>query len=96
MALLDEIRAKRDIILKTAEECGLTNVRVFGSVARGEETDESDVDFLVSMLPHAKLLSLVGFEQALAENLHRKVDVLDENTLHWYIKDNILKDASAV
>jgi uncharacterized protein len=94
MALLDEIHAKRDIILKTAEECGLTNVRVFGSVARGEETDESDVDILVSRIPNAsKGLRTYGFPAELEKIIARNIDFVVDSTLHWAIRDRVLKEA---
>jgi predicted nucleotidyltransferase len=56
----DQLRENRDQILKIAERHGARNVRVFGSVARGEADDQSDIDLLVDMEPGRSLLDLGG------------------------------------
>ena len=90
------IRAKREEILRFAAEHGAFNVRVFGSVARGDERGDSDVDFLVDMEPGRSLLDLGGLLMDLQDLLGRKVGVVTEKALHWYIRDRVLKEAVAV
>ena len=53
---LDTLKAYRDDILAIAESCHAPNIRVFGSVARGESTDSSDVDFLIDVTPEQSVL----------------------------------------
>jgi predicted nucleotidyltransferase len=66
----------REQILRIAAKHGARNVRVFGSVVRGDDRADSDVDLLVEMAHDRSLLDLVGLEQALEELLRRHVDVL--------------------
>lgn len=97
MALLDEIRAKRDIILKVADECGLTNIRVFGSVARGEETPDSDIDFLVDVNPNdVKGFETFGFPDELEEVFGRKIDMVFASGLYHVIRDRVLNEAKPI
>ena len=83
----------REKILKIAANYGAYNVRVFGSVARGEETPQSDIDFLVDMQPGRSLLDLGGLLYDLQELLQTDVDVVTENGLRPRIKEGILKEA---
>ena len=87
------LRGKREEILRIAARWGAYNVRVFGSVARGEADTESDIDFLVKMEPGRSLFDLGGLLMDLQKLLNRNVDVVTENGLHWYIKDRILSEA---
>jgi predicted nucleotidyltransferase len=72
---LDELRARRDEILAVAASWGATNVRVFGSVARGEATDGADVDLLVDLERERTLLDLGGLVMDLRDLLGVPVDV---------------------
>ena len=72
---LDELRARRDEILAIATRWGASNVRVFGSVARGEATDGADVDLLVDLEPERTLLDLGGLLMDLRDLLGVPVDV---------------------
>jgi predicted nucleotidyltransferase len=74
---LDTLRERRREILSVAERRGARNVRVFGSVARGEASAESDVDFLVDMDPGRTVLDLSELILDLQEMLRRKVDVVE-------------------
>ena len=74
---LDDLRARREEILRIAAARGAYNVRVFGSVARGEAGPESDVDFLVDLEPGHTLFDLSELILDLEEALGRKVDVLE-------------------
>jgi hypothetical protein len=89
-ALLQE---KREEILRIAAKHGARNIRVFGSVVRGEAGPESDIDFLVELEPDRSLLDHVALLQDLEDVLGRKVDVVTENGLHWYIRERVKKEA---
>ena len=84
---------KRDEILRLAVLHGAGNVRVFGSVARGEDRDDSDIDLLVMMEDGRSLFDLVRFWTGVSTLLEREVDVVDEGSLSPYIKDRVLTDA---
>jgi len=71
-------------------------VRVFGSVARGDADEESDVDFLVTLEPGRSLLDLGGLLMELSELLGREVDVVTEEGLRERIRDRILREAVPV
>jgi predicted nucleotidyltransferase len=74
---LEGLRARRDEILKVAELRGARNVRVFGSVARGEASVDSDIDLLVDMEPDRTALDLSELILDLEETLGRRVDVVE-------------------
>ncbi len=93
MSIDELLKAKRDEILRIASKYGARNVRIFGSVARGEASPESDIDFLVDMEAGRSLLDHVGLWQDLEDLLGCKVDLVSERALHWYIRDRVLKDA---
>ena len=87
------LQAKRRHILRAAARHGASNIRVFGSAARGEATEESDVDFLVDVEPRHSAWFPVGLVADLEELLDCKVDVVTEESLHWYIRDRVLEEA---
>lgn len=92
--LLDELlQAKREDILQTAHKYGAYNVRVFGSVARGEADEKSDIDLLVDMEKGRSLLDLAGLLVDLEELLGCKVDVVPEDSLRERIRGRVLKEA---
>lgn len=93
MSVDELLKTKREDVLRVAARHGARNVRVFGSAAKGEAGPTSDVDFLVEMEPGRSLLDLVGLWQDLEELLGRKVDVVEDEGLHWYIRDRVLKEA---
>jgi predicted nucleotidyltransferase len=93
---LENLRQKRDQILRITESYGARNVRIFGSVARGEESPESDLDLLVDLEPDRNLLDLSHLIIDLQDLLGRKVDVVEPEGLHWYIRDRVLKEAVAL
>ncbi|MGD0092801.1 MAG: nucleotidyltransferase family protein [Planctomycetota bacterium] len=91
---MDEIlKDKRDEVLRIAAKHGAYNVRVFGSVARGDARPDSDVDFLIQAGPHRTFFFPGGLVADLEDLLGRKVDVVTEKALHWYIRDRVLKEA---
>jgi uncharacterized protein len=90
---LHALRERRSEILAVAERRKASNVRVFGSVSRGDSDVESDVDFLVEMAPGATLFDLIGLEQDLADLLGRPVDVLTENAISRHMREDPRKHA---
>lgn len=90
---LEELRkTHREAILRIAAEYGVTDIRVFGSVARGEATEGSDIDLLVR-LSRPLGLDFFDFEDRLEKTLGVEMDVVTENGLHHLLKDRILSDA---
>jgi len=96
MDIYDLLREKRTEILRTAIEHGAYNIRIFGSVARGEAEAASDVDFLVDMEPGRSLLDLGGLLMDLQNLLGCSVDVVTEKGLRKRIRDQVLKEAVAL
>ena len=90
---LDQLRARRDEVLRLAEQHGAINVRVFGSVARDEADFESDIDFLVDFQPGTSMWDIIGLWQDLSELLGCEVSVITESTLEGRFKQSVLKDA---
>ena len=94
MTLKQLIQDKREDILKIATKHGAFNVRVFGSVARGEETENSDIYFLIDYdLAKTSPWFPGGLLVDLEDLLGCKVDVVTEKSLHHLIKQRILKEA---
>jgi hypothetical protein len=93
MSLRELLKEKREEILSIATKYGAFNVRIFGSVARGEETADSDVDFLVELEPGRNLLDRIALIQDLEDLLERKVDVATVKGLREYFRDRILNEA---
>jgi predicted nucleotidyltransferase len=90
------VKSKRDDILRVAAQHGARNVRVFGSVARGEADDASDVDFLVEMEPGRSLLDLGGLQVEFESLLGRHVDVVTVGGLKARIRNAALAEAIPV
>ena len=93
MNLEELIKAKREEILAAAARRGAKNVRIFGSVARGEAGPESDLDILVDMEPGRSLFDLGGLLTDLQELLGCKVDVVTEAGLRQRIRQRVLREA---
>jgi predicted nucleotidyltransferase len=93
MGIDELLKEKREEILAIAAKHGAYNVRVFGSVARGEATDRSDVDFLVEIEQGRTLFDRIALIQELEDFLGRKVDVAKPENLHRYIRDRVLQEA---
>jgi len=93
MSLNEILREKREEILKIAAKHGAYNVRIFGSVARGEANEQSDVDVLVELEPVRSLLDLGGLLMDLENLLRRKVDVVTVRGLKKRIRERVLKEA---
>jgi len=93
---LDALRVHRREILELAARHGVRHVRVFGSIARGDDRHDSDVDLLVNVEPGRTLLDVIGFEQDVEELLGRSVDVLTDGGLSPYLEQRILSEATAL
>jgi len=93
MNVLEDLRAKRREILQIAAKRGARNVRIFGSAARGEADERSDVDVLVDMEPGRSLLDMGGLLMDLQELLGRRVDVVSERGLRERIRERVLREA---
>jgi len=87
------LKAKRAEILRIAARHGARNVRLFGSVARGEADAESDVDVLVDMEPGRSLLDMGGLLMDLQDLLGCRVDVVSERGLRERIRERVLQEA---
>ncbi|MBR8832387.1 MAG: hypothetical protein N5P05_001851 [Chroococcopsis gigantea SAG 12.99] len=93
MGIKELLKNKREEILTIAAQHGASNIRVFGSVARGEATNNSDVDFLVELSPERSLLDQIGLIQDLEKLLGVRVDVAELDGLHKLIRDTVLSEA---
>jgi predicted nucleotidyltransferase len=91
--LAELVKEKRADILALAAKHGARNVRVFGSVARGDADEQSDIDFLVQMEPGRSLLDLGGLQYDLEQLLGCRVDVVTEQGLKARLREKILGEA---
>jgi predicted nucleotidyltransferase len=87
------LRRQRRRLLDAAEKHGVGSLRVFGSLARGEEKAASDVDLLVDLKPGRTLLNLAAFRREAAEILDLPVDVATADMLKERIRDEVLGEA---
>ena len=92
----EALAAHRDKLLAIAAGHGASNLRVFGSVAKGADKEGSDIDLLVDVRQGTSLFDLVGLQQDFEDALGMKVDLLTEPELHPLIKDRILTEARAL
>ncbi|MDE3242266.1 MAG: nucleotidyltransferase family protein [Nitrospirota bacterium] len=92
MGINELLRTRREEILRIAAKHGAHNVRVFGSVARGEADETSDVDFLVEMEPGRSLLDHAGLILDLEELLKCPVDVASERGLRTKVRKRVMKE----
>lgn len=96
MTQAELLQEKREEILRIAKKYGAYHVRVFGSVARGEADEKSDIDLLVDMERGRSLLDLAGLLVDLEDLLGCAVDVVPEDSLRERIRSRILKEAIAL
>jgi len=87
------LRAKRDDILRIAAMHGASNVRVFGSVARGDSDEQSDIDLLVAFEPGRSLLDHAALWLELQATLGRDVDVVSDRGIKPRIRERVLREA---
>jgi len=97
MVTLDTLRReKRAEILRLAELHGCHNVRVFGSVATGENRPDSDIDFLVDLESGRTVFDLAGFLGDLRGLLEAEIDVVESRSIHPYIRARVLAEAVGI
>jgi hypothetical protein len=90
---LELLRQHREEILAIAHRHGAREVRVFGSVARGDADPDSDLDLLVKTSGATSAWFPAGLILELQDLLGRRVDVVTEGALHWFLRDHILAEA---
>lgn len=93
MKIREILQQKREEILNLAAQHGTSNIRIFGSVARDEEGEDSDIDFLVDMESDRSLLDRIGLIQDLEDILGRKVDVATVKGLRESFRERIMSQA---
>jgi len=93
MKIEELLKAKREEIIEIARKHGAYNLRVFGSLARGEENEQSDIDFLVEVGPVHSPWFPAGLVADLEDLLGIPVDVVTQDGLHWFIKERVLEEA---
>ncbi len=92
--LLDTLHARRDAIHAACREYGARRIRVFGSVARGEERPDSDIDFLVDFPRGYDLFAQrLPLAERLAQITGRRLDLIPEHELSRHLRDAVLKEA---
>ena len=96
MGIEEIISGRKELILAIAAKYGASNVRVFGSFARGTADENSDVDFLVNLAPGRSLFDLGGLLYELEQLIGRRVDVLTPAGLRPRIRDRVLREAAAI
>lgn len=94
MTSLDLLASRRSEILRLAAAHGASNLRVFGSVARGEADAESDIDLMVDLAPGRSLFDLGGLVMDLQDLLGREVDVVTERGLRDRLRERVLQEAT--
>lgn len=94
MVLIETLKNKRAEILRVAEQHGAHNIRIFGSVARGDARPDSDLDLLVDLDPGRSLLDLGGLLMDLESLLGCSVDVVTEPGLRPRIREQVLREAT--
>lgn len=90
---MDEVRAHRDAIIEAGKQNGVYNIRVFGSVARGEATDDSDLDLLVDVERGHGYFAMAGFALAVEDELGVFTQLATVNGLRERIRDEVLREA---
>lgn len=93
MDMLYAIRQRRQEILRIAGQYGASEVRIFGSAAKGRSGIGSDVDVLVKLEPGRSLLDIIALKQDLEDLLGRKVDLVTEASISPYIREQVLREA---
>lgn len=86
----------RETIRELVKQAGMTNPRVFGSVVRGEDTEDSDLDILVDPAPRTSLLDLARLERLMTESVGHHVDLLTVGDLPLKFRDRVLAEAVSV
>lgn len=92
----DILKQHRTEILAIAARKGLSDVRVFGSVARGEETENSDIDLLVNVANTSDPFAFLDFQADMSQMFSRRVDIVFESGLYHAMREKILSEAKEI
>ncbi|MBN2097761.1 MAG: nucleotidyltransferase family protein [Candidatus Omnitrophica bacterium] len=92
----NQVKKIRKAIIEVLGKYGVKRAALFGSIVRGEATEESDIDLLIEFKERKSLLDLAGLKLELQERLGRKVDVLTYGSLHPLLKSRILKEQEVI
>ncbi len=94
--LLEELRENREKIYEIAAKYGVSNIRVFGSVARGEERVDSDIDFLAEVAKGTSFFALVRLEKFLEKETGHRVQIVSDKALNRHIREKVLTENIAL
>jgi predicted nucleotidyltransferase len=89
-------KSKQNKIINICRKNDVSMIGVFGSTARGEATESSDIDLLVKLSKPKSLLSMVKLERNLSEAVGQKVDLLTEGAISPYLKERIFKELKVI
>lgn len=90
---LEKLREYRSSIIILAEKYHASNIRIFGSIIKGENDENSDIDFLIDPTPEQDLFDIIRLRRSLQELLNCDVDIVHGTALHHTIKEEILSSA---
>lgn len=93
MSTLEQLDRCRTQLMRLAAAHKARKLSVFGSVARGEDRPDSDIDFLVEFEPNASLLDLIGLQQEIESLLGRRADVVTPDGVSPLLKERIIREA---
>ena len=93
MSTLSQLHARRSEIMNVASRHGVTTIRIFGSVARGDDLEASDIDLLVTTGPRVSAWFPAGLANDLESLLGRSVDIVTERGLHPLLRTRVLAEA---
>ena len=93
MTLLEVLQQRRDEIVRIAAKHGAYNIRVFGSIARGEARSDSDIDLLIEKGPITSPWFPAGLVLELEDILGQRIDIVTETALNPYLRDHVLREA---
>jgi len=96
MTAIDLLQSQKEAVLEVAQRHGVTSIKVFGSVARGDESSESDIDLLVTTGPKVSPWFPAGLILELEELLGRHIDIVTESGLNPLLRDQVLTEAVAL
>ena len=96
MAVLDQLKEKSHEIKNIASQYGIYDIKVFGSVVHKKDRSDSDVDLLVKCHDTCSLFDIIALKYDLENMLGKKIDIVTEESIHWYIRDKVLSEAKKI